>query len=631
MAASCSWIAALCLCGNMTTVAEAQTSYTSPAPTTYSGSGPAPGASPPSIDHRVGHPSQPFSEPLSPWTIDRPSQPFGSAGPSFTPPQPRSAEAPTPIVSGPAGSVRTPIHRGDSGATAPAKSGPATFSWVTTAVLAVCVLLAWLGPRCIQNRHGAGGRGWRRRLPEAAVQCLGTSSLTPQLAIHLVQVGDRLLILGSSPEGLRTLSEITDPAEQTHLAHLCCSESPADAPHPLIAWWSAISRRGAANGSAPTPRAVPEQPTPQSPIESSLPAARRTAGALRRHAPLGAVLLAIAIHDGAVHAAAPIGSETQRPFVALPASESYPLDDRSPPLAARTDAGAGLRRSDSAWPLAPTAPHQPVARFADASAELPPPQAAAGLAPASPAPASFNAPLSTVGVAFDVGAWNPVGMMRMAVLLGVMSLAPAILLMTTCYVRIIVVLGLLRQALGVPQFPPTQVLNALALFLTALVMWPVWSESYHQGIVPLAEAERSGAPLEWSAAWQATVAPTRRFMSRQLEATGNTAAVDLFLDFHADAGSAGGASLRPQYYEDVPLQALFPAYVLSELKTAFLIGFRLYLPFIVIDLVVASLLATMGLQAVPPATVALPLKLLLFVLIDGWFLTVDLLLQGIGA
>ncbi len=215
-------------------------------------------------------------------------------------------------------------------------------------------------------------------------------------------------------------------------------------------------------------------------------------------------------------------------------------------------------------------------------------------------------------------------MLQWGLLIGVVSLAPAILLMTTCYVRIIVVLGLLRQGLGVSQFPPTQVLTALALFLTALVMWPVWSQAYSEGIAPYARAATADEAA-LPAALTATLQPVRGFMSRQIEATGNTAALDLFLEYQS-----GTATAAPAYYEDVPIQVLLPAYVLSELRTAFLIGFQIYLPFLVIDLVTSSVLAAVGLQLLSPGVVALPFKLLLFVLVDGWHLTVELLLRSIA-
>ena len=213
-------------------------------------------------------------------------------------------------------------------------------------------------------------------------------------------------------------------------------------------------------------------------------------------------------------------------------------------------------------------------------------------------------------------------------LLTLLSLAPSILVMSTCFVRFVIVLGLLRQAFGTQQLPPNQVLIALSLFLTAAVMGPVWTEAYESGIEPytsstfVSEAEQKAALAE---AATRTLAPVRRFMAAQIEAAGNASTIDLFLSHRGvDPDDA------PLYYEDVPLSVLLPSYLLSELKTAFAIGFQLYLPFVVLDMVVASVLISMGMMMLPPPLISLPFKLLLFVLMDGWVLTVQLLLQSVA-
>jgi len=221
---------------------------------------------------------------------------------------------------------------------------------------------------------------------------------------------------------------------------------------------------------------------------------------------------------------------------------------------------------------------------------------------------------------------------KVLLLLSLLSLVPSLLLMTTCYVRIAVVLGLLRQALGTQQFLPNQVTTGLSLLLTLTVMWPVWSEAYEQGIVPYSDSTFASEAEQAAGLEQAvadTLRPLRRFMSRQIEATGNEAAIDMLLQYQSRGEST--AAEFPEYYEDVPLSVLLPAYVLSELKTAFLIGFQIYLPFVVIDLVVAALLSGMGLMMMPPGLVSLPLKLLMFVMVDGWFLVVQTLLMSVGA
>jgi flagellar biosynthesis protein FliP len=210
--------------------------------------------------------------------------------------------------------------------------------------------------------------------------------------------------------------------------------------------------------------------------------------------------------------------------------------------------------------------------------------------------------------------------LKMLLLLTVVSLAPAVLLMTTCFVRIVVVLGLLRQALGTGQLPSSQVVTSIALFMTLLIMWPVWNKVYTDAIVPYTSHE-----ITLEQAWDSGVKPVRGFMSAQIERTGNSNDVWLFYKYLPEGTPS------PTSYDDVPLVALLPAFMLSELKTAFLIGFQIYLPFLVVDLVVASVTISMGMVMLPPVLVSLPLKLLLFVLVDGWHLVVGMLLESFQA
>ncbi|MFO0871635.1 MAG: flagellar type III secretion system pore protein FliP [Pirellulales bacterium] len=213
------------------------------------------------------------------------------------------------------------------------------------------------------------------------------------------------------------------------------------------------------------------------------------------------------------------------------------------------------------------------------------------------------------------GSWSQVA------LLSALSLLPAVLLMTTCFVRITVVLGILRQALGMNQLPPTQVLTALSLFMTALVMTPVWSDVYEQ----LQQSPPSAtSPQSWEQTWERGVRPLRQFMSRQIDRAGNSDDVWLFYSHLPDRSSRA----VPETYDDVPLQVLLPAFLLSELKVAFLIGFQICLPFLIVDLVVASVTTSMGMIMLPPHVISLPLKLLLFVLLDGWRLVVGMLLDS---
>jgi flagellar biosynthetic protein FliP len=213
--------------------------------------------------------------------------------------------------------------------------------------------------------------------------------------------------------------------------------------------------------------------------------------------------------------------------------------------------------------------------------------------------------------------------LQVMLLLTVLSLAPAILLMTTSFVRIVVVLGLLRQALGTQQLPPSQVMTTLALFMTMLVMGPTWSEIYSKSIQPYTR----GQLTDPEAAWNAGVVPLKQFMSRQIEAAGNSDDVWLFYEY---LPANQRSTKPPEVYEDVPLVALLPAFMLSELKVAFLIGFQIYLPFLILDLVVSSVTISMGMMMLPPVMISLPLKLLLFVLVDGWTLIVGMLLESFG-
>lgn len=231
---------------------------------------------------------------------------------------------------------------------------------------------------------------------------------------------------------------------------------------------------------------------------------------------------------------------------------------------------------------------------------------------------------------------------QIMVLLTVISIAPALLIMTTSFIRITIVLGLLRQAIGTQQLPPSQVITALAMFMTFMVMHPYWQEVYHEAIGPYTRQEinpATGQPFKLFAeddpvtgapgpdeAWERGVLPIRRFMSKQIDIAGNSDDVWMFYEFlpkktREEIG-------EPKSYDDVPLQALVPAFMLSELKTAFLIGFQIYLPFLILDIVIASVTISMGMMMLPPVMISLPFKILLFVLVDGWTLIVGMLMQS---
>ncbi|MHC5544279.1 flagellar type III secretion system pore protein FliP, partial [Singulisphaera rosea] len=210
--------------------------------------------------------------------------------------------------------------------------------------------------------------------------------------------------------------------------------------------------------------------------------------------------------------------------------------------------------------------------------------------------------------------------LKTVALFSLVSLAPAALLMVTAFVRINIVLLLLRQALGSPQVPGNQVLMVLSLLLTAIVMQPVAEEVYKKGIEPYNSKRASAAE-----AWESGSRPIKQFMFEQIVRTKHERYLLQLYDL-AVPRSAGQP--EPATVEEVPLRVIAPAYLLSELTTALVIGFTIYLPFLVVDLVVSAVLAAMGLFMLPPSLVALPLKLILFVLADGWMLVASMLLRS---
>ncbi len=209
--------------------------------------------------------------------------------------------------------------------------------------------------------------------------------------------------------------------------------------------------------------------------------------------------------------------------------------------------------------------------------------------------------------------------LKILVLLTILSLAPSILIMTTSFTRIVVVLGLLRQAIGTQQLPPGQVLTGLSIIMTMLVMAPTWQRIKTESVDPYLDGKIGQAQ-----AFDAGVTPLREFMFKQISNAGNEEEVYLFVEYARGKLPDGKQVKR----EDVKLFELVPAFVLSELKTSFVMGFRIYLPFLVIDMVVASILISMGMMMLPPVLISLPFKLMLFVLSDGWGMVVGSLLNS---
>jgi flagellar biosynthetic protein FliP len=195
-------------------------------------------------------------------------------------------------------------------------------------------------------------------------------------------------------------------------------------------------------------------------------------------------------------------------------------------------------------------------------------------------------------------------------LLTVLSLAPAILVLTTSFTRIVVILALLKQALGAQQLPPSQVIVGLALLLTALVMAPTWRDINGNALQPYLAGQITQAE-----ALEQTGESLRVFMIRQIERMGNEDDVYMFWEYQRGRPIEAGEQAT---WSQVPTLSMIPAFVLSELKTAFVIGFRIYIPFLIIDMVISTVLVSMGMLMLPPVLISMPFKLLLFVLSDGW-------------
>jgi flagellar biosynthesis protein FliP len=202
---------------------------------------------------------------------------------------------------------------------------------------------------------------------------------------------------------------------------------------------------------------------------------------------------------------------------------------------------------------------------------------------------------------------------QLVALVTILSLAPSILVMVTSFTRIVVVLSFLRNALGTQQAPPNMVMISLALFLTAFVMAPTLERAYNEGIAPLMAEE-----IEPEEAFNRVVVPVREFMLAHVRERD----LGLFINL-----SRSGPIATPQ---DTPLTVLIPAFMISELRRAFEIGFLLFVPFLVIDMVVASVLMSMGMMMLPPVMISLPFKLIFFVLVDGWYLVAGSLVQSYG-
>jgi len=237
-----------------------------------------------------------------------------------------------------------------------------------------------------------------------------------------------------------------------------------------------------------------------------------------------------------------------------------------------------------------------------------------GAAAALAVPAILAAgPAAAQTLSLDLGEGSTTDVIiQLVALITVLSLAPSILVMVTSFTRIVVVLSLLRTALGVQQTPPNNVLISLALFLTAFIMAPVVQQAWEDGLEPLINNR-----IDEGEAFTRTVAPFREFMLFHVR--------EQDLQLFVDIGEVD--AVAP---DDVPLHVLIPAFMISELRRAFEIGFLLFLPFLIIDMVVASILMSMGMMMLPPIMISLPFKIIFFVLVDGWYLVAGSLVQSYG-
>ncbi len=437
-------------------------------------------------------------------------------------------------------------------------------------------------------------------LPKEVFEILGRAPLGARQQVQLLRCGNKLLLVSITPGGTETLTEVTDPLEVDRIAGICQQAHPKSATTAF--------------------RQVFQQLAPGTP-----------GAANRRNSTI--------FRPWARDASAIAGRKT------MPERESLQIENCKLKIA-NWQGGAG-RRLLGGWPKNSPRPPAVPGRMGEGQGVRavcnPSPSMALdvsrqpfhlrtlfvlilllALAPATArAEDAGSRPLAlNVPQEFSAGPekWvSPEGLsstIQVMLLLTVLSLAPAILLMTTCFVRVAVVLSMLRQALGTQTLPPNQVLISLAMFITLLGHGP----DLEAGLRPVdralyEQADRHGAGLDPGAG------PIRQFMSAQIERTGNTEDVLLFWKY-------ASSEPAPAKYDDVPLTVLLPAYMLSELKTAFLIGFQIYLPFLILDMVIASVMVSMGMLMLPPTLVSLPFKILLFVLVDGWHLVVGMLMQS---
>jgi len=458
-------------------------------------------------------------------------------------------------------------------------------------VLGLIAIAVWA-----MKRFGTGRLGTRHRLPVEVVQRL---PLGPKSGLAVVRVGEKVMVVSMGDGGVHPLFELDEADRQRVLAgsELALPLTSSAAASQAFSRAASIPAWQRVFGGAPAPRPTAAAPSPRSPFEQSMAAALQASEPKARD--LSAVL-----------------SMTLAPSTRLLGLVAFLL------------AGAlGPGRTVSAQPTAgaPVAGAQPAGNAANAAdADAPAPgrgatrTAIAPVDPATPAPLTASEALSGIVPQLDLRLGNGDnselrlnGTVGVVLMMGLMTLIPTLLLMMTGFTRILIVLHFLKQAMGTQSAPPAHLVAGLALLLTGFVMAPTITEANRTAIAPWLAGE-----IQQTDMLKIGVKPFRAFMLRQTNEQDLRTFVEL------------SRMQQPNTPDDVPLHVLMSAFVASELRTAFQIGFAIYLPFIVIDAVVASVLMAMGMFMLPPAMISLPFKLLLFVLVDGWSLTIQSLVQS---
>lgn len=521
-----------------------------------------------------------------------------------------------------------------------------TASAVAGVFLALGAVLALLvGALRVLKRYAPAAGAGRARLPLEVIQ---RASLGPKQGVAVVRVGSRVLVVGTGEGGLTALTEL-DGADRDH----------------VLAGSTAVTAVALSAGALPAPPAPAALPAAAARAAEFLEVFKGTlASATRGAVRLGIVAAAGLALAAAAGRAAGAQAPAAAPAVAAPAGVPAAVPATAPAPAAATPVPAlpaatqnalvqaalrqsALRQVQRAAPARlglglPAQPGQPAAP-APAAGPIPLAQRAPTTTPPVPAPAagfaarppSGTAPAPPNGVPsvdtmvarlaptmdVRVGGAGAQGLrlsgtVGVVVMLGLLTLLPTLVLMMTGFTRILVVLQFLKQALGTQTAPPNQLVAALALLLTGFVMAPTMAEVNRTALQPWL-----GGKIEQVEMLERGSKPLRAFMLRQTRERD----LETFVELSRTPGDTVSAPRTP---DDVPLVVLTSAFVTSELRTAFQLGFALFLPFIIIDVVVSSVLMSMGMMMLPPAMIALPFKLLLFVLVDGWTLVVQSLVQS---